>query len=343
MALARDIDRQLQDAATLEAAGRLDEATAMLRRAAATGDAAALAALGKHLLIYRPEWGREGLNATNSAAKAGNGEAAHLLAVFIAAGVGFPQNWQTALDSLQHSAELGWEHAQRELAILSGVEYSSGDNWKRLREKIDIATWVTPPAGRPLRSAPRIFTADGFASSVVCEWLIGLARPRLKAATTYDPATGAKLPESGRTNSDCHLLLPYSDLVLLLVRARLANLIRSPLTHLELSTILHYAPGQVFMPHYDFLDDTWPGYTQQIASEGQRVFTFLIYLNEGFEGGETDFPLIGLRHKGRVGDALFFWNVLPNGAVDRDTLHAGLPPRPGEKWLFSQWVRNRPA
>jgi hypothetical protein len=137
--------------------------------------------------------------------------------------------------------------------------------------------------------------------------------------------------------------LPYGDLVLLLVRARLANLIRIPLAHLEISTVLHYLPGQEFMPHYDFLDDTWPGYTQQIAADGQRIFTFLIYLNESFEGGETDFPRIGLRHKGRIGDALFFWNVLPNGAVDRDTLHAGLPPATGEKWLFSQWVRNRPA
>jgi prolyl 4-hydroxylase len=338
-----EIERQLRDASRLEASGRLDEATAMLRRVAATGDESALAALGKHLLIYRPECGREGLTATAEAAKAGNGEASHLLAVFIAAGVGFPQNWPAALDGLQHSAELGWEHAQRELAILAGVEYRSGENWKRLREKIDVAAWTAPPAPRQLRPAPRIFAADAFASPRLCDWLIGLARPRLKAATTYDPATGVKKPEAGRTNSDCHLVLPYGDLVLLLVQARLANLIRIPVAHLEISTVLHYTPGQEFMPHYDFLDDTWPGYTQQIANDGQRVFTFLIYLNEDFEGGETDFPLIGLRHKGHTGDALFFWNVRPDGAVDRNTLHAGLPPATGEKWLFSQWVRNRPA
>ena len=343
MVSTREIERQLRDAAKLEAAGRLDEATAMLRRAAATEDASALTALGKHLLIHRPQHAREALTATATAARAGNGEASHLLATFIAAGVGFQQNWPAALEGLQRSAELGWQHAQRELAILAGVEFQSGDDWQRLREKIDIAAWVVPPTARQLRPAPRIFAADGFASPLVCEWLIGLARPRLKTATTYDPATGVKQPEAGRTNSDCHLVLPYGDLVLLLVRARLANLIRIALSHLEVSTILHYALGQEFMPHYDFLDDTWPGYAQQIAADGQRVFTFLIYLNEGFEGGETEFPLIGLRHIGRVGDALFFWNVRANGSVDRDTLHAGLPPATGEKWLFSQWVRNRPA
>jgi len=339
----REIERQLDEAARLEAAGRLEEATAMLRRVAATGNALGLAALGKHLLIHRPECGREAMAATVSATQAGNGEAAHLLAVFIAAGIGFPQNWQTALDGLQHSAELGWQPAQRELALLAGAEYRSGDDWKRLRGQVDIAAWIAAPAARQLRAAPRIFAADGFASHAVCEWLINLARPRLKAATTYDPGTGVKQQEAGRTNSDCHLILPHGDLILLLVRARLANLTRMPLSHLEVSTILHYAPEQEFMPHYDFLDDTWPGYTQQIASDGQRIFTFLIYLNEDLEGGETDFPRIGLRHKGHAGDALFFWNVQPNGAVDRETLHAGLPPTTGEKWLFSQWVRSRPA
>ena len=59
--------------------------------------------------------------------------------------------------------------------------------------------------------------------------------------------------------------------------------------------------------------------------------------------GETDFPLARTKYRGRKGDALFFWNVLPDGSVDRQTLHAGLPPTSGEKWLLSQWVRNRAA
>ena len=61
------------------------------------------------------------------------------------------------------------------------------------------------------------------------------------------------------------------------------------------------------------------------------------------KGGETEFPLVGFRHKGRKGDALFFWNVQTDGSLDRQTLHAGLPPTTGEKWLLSQWVRNKPV
>jgi len=69
--------------------------------------------------------------------------------------------------------------------------------------------------------------------------------------------------------------------------------------------------------------------------------TFLIYLNEGFDGGETAFPSLGRRYKGRTGDALFFYNAMPDGTPDRLTLHAGTPTTRGEKYLFSQWIRFR--
>jgi hypothetical protein len=37
-----------------------------------------------------------------------------------------------------------------------------------------------------------------------------------------------------------------------------------------------------------------------------------------------------------------FFNVLPSGEPDYLTVHAGLPPRTGVKWLLSQWIRDRP-
>ncbi len=48
---------------------------------------------------------------------------------------------------------------------------------------------------------------------------------------------------------------------------------------------------------------------ETLAAFGQRIATFLIYLNEGYEGGETSFPRIGLNYRAEQGDALFFANV----------------------------------
>jgi len=105
--------------------------------------------------------------------------------------------------------------------------------------------------------------------------------------------------------------------------------------------VLHYAPGEEFKPHFDFLDLAQPGHAAAAASGGQRVVTFLTYLNQGYEGGETVFPALGWAYKGRTGDALFFYNATPDGAPDRRTLHAGSPPVRGEKFVLSQWIRLR--
>jgi hypothetical protein len=71
--------------------------------------------------------------------------------------------------------------------------------------------------------------------------------------------------------------------------------------------------------------------------------TFLVYLNEEYEGGETDFPKLGIRHKGRRGQGLYFVNAYTDMQPDRRMLHAGRAPRRGEKWLVSQFIRSRPT
>jgi len=131
------------------------------------------------------------------------------------------------------------------------------------------------------------------------------------------------------------------DMVLVMLRARIARLTQLPILGFEDSQVLHYAPGEEFRPHFDFLDTREPGHAAAVASGGQRVLTFLVYLNEGYDGGETAFPQLGWRYKGQTGDALLFYNATPDGAPDRRTLHAGTATTRGEKYLFSQWVRFR--
>jgi prolyl 4-hydroxylase len=82
-------------------------------------------------------------------------------------------------------------------------------------------------------------------------------------------------------------------------------------------------------------------FRDELAVLGQRIVTCLVYLNDGFEGGETEFPAIDWRYRGKPGDSLIFNNVTPQGLPDMASLHAGLPPTRGEKWVLSQWVRDR--
>ena len=73
--------------------------------------------------------------------------------------------------------------------------------------------------------------------------------------------------------------------------------------NLEGPTVLHYAAGQEITNHFDFLNTEMPNYEDELSRRGQRVITFLIYLNDDYGGGETEFPELGVRHKAVVAKA----------------------------------------
>lgn len=278
-------------------------------------------------------------------------KAVHVMALHAGEGFGVPQDWATALDLLLRSAELGWPLAQASLAGLAGEwplarELANGSaatpgDWKRMRSSIDLAKWFAVPKMGIVSASPRIAVVENFASPEVCDWLIARARTRLGPASVFDLLSGGPAHEPVRDNSECHFPIDDGDLILQFLRSRIAAVTELFVTGMEAPAVLHYTAGQRFLPHYDFLDDDHPGHKTEIARGGQRVLTFLLSLNDDYEGGETSFPIIGKRYRGRKGNALFFWNVEPDGSSDKRMLHAGLPPTLGEKWMLSQWIRGR--
>jgi prolyl 4-hydroxylase len=112
---------------------------------------------------------------------------------------------------------------------------------------------------------------------------------------------------------------------------------------MENPQIMRYQPGQRFLPHYDFLDPRHPRVAEAIAQGGQREATFLVYLNDDFDGAETSFLQLDWRFRGGKGDAILFWNTDQSGAPEKSSLHAGLEPTRGEMWLLSQWIRRAPS
>jgi prolyl 4-hydroxylase len=254
-------------------------------------------------------------------AEAGEAEALAFTAVLAGMGIGEPQSWAEARGRLVRAAELGSTGAEGQIAALA--------------EAGDLTAWTSPdPERERLLRDPRITAVRGFLTPAICGWLIGRARGRASPALVYDPVGGGPRRETARSNSAFEFLFADLDLVTVAARARIAFVVGVPQGALEPMQVLHYAPGQTFERHHDFLDVSVPAYAAEVARSGQRIATFLTYLNQGYEGGETDFPLLGLSFKGGPGDALMFANIDLTGAPDRRTLHAGLPPSAGEKWLL---------
>jgi prolyl 4-hydroxylase len=186
-----------------------------------------------------------------------------------------------------------------------------------------------------VRAVPGAIPAD------VCDALIAGARPRLKPARVYDTETDGFTTRDARRNSAAEFGVGDMDLVLLAVRERLCAIAGLPPVQTDGAQVLHYAVGERFVDHVDYFEPSVEAHARHIAQGGQRVATLLVYLNEELEGGETCFPRLGISHRGGKGDVLTFVNVDAQGRGDPRTLHAGLAPTAGEKWVLSQWVRDR--
>lgn len=320
-----------------------------LERRAAAGDpdaqfGCALAILGGEVA---PAEGLRAIELVERAAEQGHADSVAMSALFEAMGAARPQSWPRALDRLQRAAELGSVSAQGQLLTLAGVATATptpaepSHRWSQVRAQISVERLLQAPARQLLSDSPRIAAFAGFATEAECRWAIERSRDRLQPAAVFHTRSGGQTLNAVRDNSAIEFQLPQMDVVLEVLRARISSITRLPVPIFEPTQVLRYAVGEQFRPHHDFLDPNAPGFAEQLRLYGQRIATVLVYLNDDYTGGETIFPKVGIRYRGGTGDALFFTNVDRAGHPDPLTMHAGTPPSTGEKWVISQWIRDR--
>jgi len=105
-----------------------------------------------------------------------------------------------------------------------------------------------------------------------------------------------------------------------------------PIENCEQLQVLRYKEGGHYNPHQDvFYQD-----------KNKRLYTFIIALNDEYEGGETAFPYLNEKYKLNTGDALFFHTLDNYGLDTTDALHGGQPVKSGEKWVCNLWVHKYP-
>jgi hypothetical protein len=338
--LSADVERAEQ----CDAAGAHADAVGHLAAGARKHDVEAMTRLGKRLLVgdRSPCLPKDGAGLIAEASARGGAEAAAVLAVLYAVGASRGHGVQAGLQSLIVAAERGWPAAQAQLNVLfAGDEpQSRSTDWRALAQSIDLTVWQAPPAAKDLSASPLVRSYPQFASPGMCRWFIENARGRLSRALVYEAISREVMAKPTRTNTAAVFNLVATDFVFVLAQLRMSACLGVPLRQFEALTVLHYDEGEEITDHYDFVDPELPSYAQEIAEQGDRVVTFLVYLNDDYQGGETAFPRLGISHKGSRGDALFFVNS-SQGRADTRTLHAGRTPVGGEKWIVSQFIRDR--
>lgn len=298
----------------------------------------------------------EAITLLKAAGDQGDVDALMQLAVCYMVGNGVPRNLPQARSYLRRAVSIGHvDGALMEVALTAnGNGNEIHPDFAAARRLLDIAAIDDPvaarhakllkdmpidadgcplslPAPETLSEAPHIVRYSRLFSPDECGHIAATADELLEPARVIDPRTGRWIPHPIRTSDGGAIGPTREDLVVRALNLRIAHASDTRVEQGEPLTVLRYAPGQQYRPHLDTID----------GATNQRTTTALVYLNQGFGGGETTFPLLPLTIRPSGGDAIVFGNLTAAGVPDTRTRHAGLPVLQGVKWMATRWIREK--
>jgi prolyl 4-hydroxylase len=310
----------LAQAFALSQAGRDAEALLILNQLAAQGDPDGLFTLAD--VHWRgqvvPRNAARAMELFGRAADAGNSMAVRAYTNLLANGSAGGRDWRLSLERLADEARGDRRRAQM-LALIRRMDLTQEGDPRSL------------PKRRMLSESPQVAMFPRLLSDSECDHLVEVAEPNFERSMIHGIDSPDYLdPVRTSDGSVMHNLI--EDPAIHALSRRLAAAAGVTVAHAEPLLILRYRPRDQYRPHLDFL----PG------AENQRLVTALVYLNEGYEGGETAFVKAGFKVKGRKGDAIIFVNIQADRRADPMAEHAGLPVVRGVKLLASLWMHERP-
>jgi prolyl 4-hydroxylase len=125
------------------------------------------------------------------------------------------------------------------------------------------------------------------------------------------------------------------------LRKLVSDLSGLPEENQEPFQVVHQIETRPLDPDHGILFPGWEYLKWETDSGGDRIFSFILYLNDVEQGGETDWSEHGIRIQPKAGTAAF-WHNPPEQAGHGRGLHASHPVTSGEKWALACWVREAP-
>jgi len=176
---------------------------------------------------------------------------------------------------------------------------------------------------------------EDFLSHQECDLLIEMIDKNHTRSCVVEGGTDISTVSETRTSSTCNLD-PEDELVKK-VHLKISNALSLPLSKGESLQGQLYEKGQFFKAHNDFFSGS--AYEKHCLHSGNRTHTFMIYLNDDFEGGGTHFPKKGITITPKKGKAVI-WKNMVNGICQEDTMHEGQSIDSGKKYIITSWWRE---
>ena len=177
---------------------------------------------------------------------------------------------------------------------------------------------------------------SNFINNDECEYIIKKATPLFSESKLVSGGT-----ENIRKSETAWL--SNKDPVIKKIIEKTCQITNIPFEHSEKLQVVKYQPGGFYNAHYDASCDNLRECVEFEKNGGQRRVTMIIYLNDGYEGGETEFPNLKKKYKLDKGGALLFYSLEKNGNKCHPlSLHSGTPVMKGEKYIANVWLREKP-
>lgn len=210
------------------------------------------------------------------------------------------------------------------------------------REREYTTTLYTDlPGFHTLNTDPYVAIKDDVLSAHTCAEIIKLCSKNCKPSYTLSDLTNP-IQSNYRTSQDFTLTSQYWPGIQEVKSNISAHILRDPST-MEDPSFIRYLPGEEYSPHYDagvYDYEDKPYEFSKDMPNVPRVLTLIIYLNDVEQAGETHFPMLDIKVKPKCGRALVFHNTGTNARKPHNmSLHAGLSPKSGKKYILSCWYR----
>ena len=193
-------------------------------------------------------------------------------------------------------------------------------------------------AFKPLATAGQpLFAWDDFLSPLECRAIKKIILSNTRASTILGGDDG---PEPFRTSRTADLSL-LGDPLVQAIDGKIAYALGKPLALSEGIQGQHYKVGEYFKKHTDYFEGDH--LVTESGLQGQRTWTFMIYLNNVDAGGETSFEELNVAVTPAQGRAVIWNNLKPDGSPNPLMLHESLPVKRGQKFVITKWFRERAA
>lgn len=209
-------------------------------------------------------------------------------------------------------------------------------NYQALAEPRLTRQTADPKLRKVETDRAQIYVLDDFATATECDEMVDIISRNLRPSTiTLD--RGDKYFRTSST-SDLSLL---NDPTVAAMDEKIARTLGIRVQYSEGIQAQRYDLGQEFKAHTDYFERGTAEYLEHASLTGNRTWTFMVYLNEGMEGGATQFCNIGKEFCPKKGQAVIWNNLHPDGTPNPDTLHHGMPVTSGHKIVITKWFRER--